>query len=108
MLQRIETEISQPRGVGVAVDAEHATLFAKLVQLNISGIVHVLLAVTLVRIISRFHFVQLFARLSSCWFTGSDYCSLLQLSTLAFVLVAARTLQPHGFNKHLAFMEVQG
>ncbi len=32
MLQRVQTEVSQPGGIGMAVDTKDATLIAKLVQ----------------------------------------------------------------------------
>jgi mono/diheme cytochrome c family protein len=71
------------------MNAEHATLFAKLIQLDFYGIADILSAVVLAPTISGLRFVQWFARLSSCCFTSSDYCALPQLSTLAFVLVPA-------------------
>jgi len=38
MLKRVETQVSQPRGLRMAVDSKHATLFVQFVEYDVSQI----------------------------------------------------------------------
>jgi cytochrome c5 len=78
MLQSVEAEIGEPRGVRVAVDSEYAALFVKLVWQF------------LVQFVSRGR--------ESC-FSLLDYCALRQLSTgapFSFLLAARFTFVHNG------------
>ena len=59
MLQSIETQISQSRCLGVSVNSEHTTFFAKLVQLDYPGIADILCGGILAPTLSGLLFVQL-------------------------------------------------